>query len=70
MRVGGLQLGVQIHLAVDRVAETMEPDAGVLVLTLRGHGDTVCSRPQSAQPEQRAVKLVLGGQELLPLSVY
>src|ERR1700683_2232996 len=43
MRVEGCQLGVQIHFAVNRVSKPVEPDAGMLILAVRGHEEAVGS---------------------------
>ena len=59
MRVKRLEVGVHVHLIVHGVTEPVQPDAGVLVLALRGDRQPVGSGAQAAEPEHIAVEPVL-----------
>ena len=59
VRVEGLEVRVDVHLAVHRVAQPVQADAGVLVLALRGHRQAVGSGAQASKPEYVAVEPVL-----------
>ena len=54
VRVEGLEVRVDVHLVVHRVAEAVQADAGVLVLALRGHRQPVGARRAGHEARARS----------------